>query len=785
MRGSTWIVPLYRFVVACRSDGRDAPQDGCPEAASRGWVQLALAVLCLPLGLGAAVPNAVLAQSTARDTLPIVRTVRIEGNTAFSDTEIKRAIATRASGCKSAFLTPFCLLRIGAFVRTERLDARELRTDVARIRVYYFRRGYRLAQVDTSLVREKDFVDVTFLVDEGPPVILRSLEIRGLEEIADARAIASRIELQEGQPFSEVKLTASRERIERELGNRGYAEAAVLVEALIPSSDTLSTHVILEAVPGPRSRIGDVEISGVSEVDPEDVRRLLTFRSGDLYREDEIVRSQRNLYSMELFDYVDITREPRGPDSTIAVAVHVGEAKMRGMQFGFGLSTTECLQVEAGWTHRNFFGGTRRFELTGVLSNIATAQLARQFPCSQAGVPLSEDELVRGPFNKVTWRLRADFRQPWFLGTENWLHLGLFSERQSLPGIYARVSYGGDVRVTREIARGTALAGTYRAGRDSLEEGSADFLFCANFGVCRPEDIESLSEPRWLSWVGVSFARGRTDAVLDPTSGYRLTLEAEHASRFTGSEWAYYRAQGEFSWYQRLGGRAVLALRLRGGLVRPIGAGIEGVALGVRSEPVTHPLKRQYVGGAYTVRGYGQNLLGPKVLLVPDSTDLPICLPSEVTENNTWVCDPAEAGLSSGQVVPRPVGGENAVVANLEVRVPLGSERWSGVAFVDFGQVWTAKGELEAPEELAWSPGIGIRYRSPVGPLRLDVGYNTGGSERLPVVSQLRKGGRLTIVQLGDEDDNPATLDYDPFGGSGLRGFVNRLQLHFSIGHAF
>ncbi|KPK78353.1 MAG: hypothetical protein AMS25_15845, partial [Gemmatimonas sp. SM23_52] len=240
------MAPVYRFAVGRRSDGRDAPGDGC--------AQLGFAVLCLALGLGAAVPNGVLAQSTARDTLPIVRTVRIEGNAAFSDSEIKRAIATRASGCKSVFLAPLCLLKIGAFVRTERLDARELRTDVARIRVYYFRRGYRLAQVDTSLVREGDQVDVTFLVDEGAPVIVRSLEIRGLEGIADEQAIASGIELKEGQPFSEVKLTAARERIERELGNRGYPEAAVLVDALIPSSDTSSAHVALEAFSGPRSR---------------------------------------------------------------------------------------------------------------------------------------------------------------------------------------------------------------------------------------------------------------------------------------------------------------------------------------------------------------------------------------------------------------------------------------------------------------------------------------------------------------------------------------------------
>jgi outer membrane protein assembly factor BamA len=725
------------------------------------------------------------AQVTARDTLPVVRRLNFEGNSSFSDAEIERAIATRATGCRSVLLSPLCWIGWDAFIRTERLDPRELRTDVARVRVFYFRRGYRKAQVDTMVVRQNGIVDVTLLIDEGEPVVVRDISFIGLEEVSDADAAVSDIELRIGEPYSEVAVTTSRERIERELRKRGYADAVVLVGYTSPSTDTLGAFVELEAVLGPRSRIGEIRVDGADELEPDDVMRLLTFRSGELYNEDEIVRSQRFLYSMALFNYVDITRQPTNPDSTIDVDVVVHEAKMRGVQFGFGLSTTECFEVQAAWTHRNFFGGTRSLAVSGVLSNLGTAKLARQFPCTQAGVE-PESELETDPYNKINWRLRAEFQQPWFLGSENWLGLGIFGERQSLPGIYARVSYGGDVKLSREIAPGTALIGTYRAGLDSLEEGSADFLFCANFLVCSPDDIALLEKPRWLSWVAVTFARSRTDVVLNPTRGYRFNLEGETASRFTGSEWAYYGARGEFSWFQKLGDRNVLALRLRGGLVRPIGSGIEGVELGPRSEPVTHPLKRQYAGGAFTVRGYGQNLLGPQVLLT-DADNLPGCNPDDptVTENNTWVCDPNEQGLTSGQVFPRPVGGENAVVANAELRVPFGIGRWVGVAFIDVGQVWTTRGGVETAAGLAWSPGVGIRYQSPVGPLRLDIGYNTSGSETWPVVSELLVDGKAIIVQLGNANDEPSKLEYDPYDRTGLGGFVNRLQLHFSIGHAF
>lgn len=737
-----------------------------------------------------AVPVVAQAQTTARDTLPVIRRVDIEGNEAFSVDEIKRGIVTRASSCKSVFLSPFCWVGIGAFRRTERLDPRELRTDVARIRVFYFRRGYRQAQVDTTVAREGKAVHVTFRIEEGEPVIVRSLAIQGLEEVSDSEAIIESVQLQVGAPFSEVALTASRESIERALRNRGWAEAAVLVDALIPRDDSLQADVVLRAELGARSTFGNIEVQGSIEVDTQDIKRLLTFRSGDPYSEEAILRSQRQLYSMALFDYVAITAEPSVSDSTIDVLVQVNEAEARAVQFGFGVSTTECLQIEAGWAHRNFLGGTRRLDVTGVLSNIGTAALAQRFPCSQAGVPIEED-VGTNPYNKVNWRLRADFQQPWFLGSETWLHLGVFTERQSLPAIYARVSYGADVRFSRELSPGTAVIATYRPGRDSLEEGSADFLWCANFGICDPTDIKTLSEPRWLSWIALTYAQSRTDRVLSPTRGYRFTLEGETASRFTGSEWTYYRAAGEIVWFRSVGSDNVLGLRLRGGLVRPIGSGLEGVNLISAQGAVTHPLKRSYAGGAYTVRGYGENLLGPKTLLT-DSTDLALsernpsgCDSNLITPEGTWICNPEQAGLTSDQTFPRPIGGENMVVANVELRMPFASGRWTSVVFLDVGRVWDTGGEISAAEDWAWSPGVGVRYLSPIGPLRLDIGYNTSGTERLPVVTLVDRGDRIVMVQLVDENGEAAFFDWDPFRGPGLRGFLSRLQLHFSIGQAF
>jgi outer membrane protein insertion porin family/translocation and assembly module TamA len=723
------------------------------------------------------------AQESARDTLPIVNKIEIEGNDTFSDKEIRRAIATTASGCKSVFLAPLCWIGLKPFERTARLDPRELRTDVARIRIFYYRRGYRQAQVDTTLVRDDGYVDVKFSIVEGPPIIVRSLEVDGLDDIPGAQRIISGVALKPGQPFSEVDLTVSRGQIERDLGNRGYADAVVLLNARQPSEDSLGAHVVLMVEPGPRYRIGTITVDGGVEIASEDVKRLLSFREGDYYSLEEIVRSQRNLYSMALFDYVDVQAQPVAEDTVVRVRVQVNEAKLRGVQFGAGISTTECITLQAGWVNRNILGGTRKLEINGVLSNLATDRQARQFPCTQAGVPPDETLVNAEVYNRPNWLLRADFRQPWFLGTKNWLHLGLFTERTSLPAVYAVRSLGTDIRFSREISVGTALTASYRPSLSELEEGSADFLFCANFLICDPQDIAALEESRWLSPITFTLAQSRTDRVLDPRRGYRVTLEAETASRFTGSEWAYYRAQGEIAWYRRIAGQTVVALRLRGGVLRPIGSGIEGLDLSGDGEALTNPLKRQYAGGAYTVRGFNENLLGPKVLLTEDVNldcgDDPV-----VTPENTLVCDPNEAVIDPNRLIPRAVGGQNSIVANAEVRIPLGSDSWRGVAFVDVGRVWTSGGDVPEAERYAWSPGLGIRYMSPVGPLRLDVGYNTTtGVQPLPVVTEYpEEGGVSRIVQLGREDNTAIPYQYQPQADA---SFFQRLVLHFSIGHAF
>jgi outer membrane protein assembly factor BamA len=284
------------------------------------------------------------------------------------------------------------------------------------------------------------------------------------------------------------------------------------------------------------------------------------------------------------------------------------------------------------------------------------------------------------------------------------------------------------------------------------------------------------------------------NSLLNPTAGYRLTVDLEHAAPWTGSEFRYNRAVVEGTWYSRMTGTSVLATRLRGGW---IGWGRFDVGSGPTD--IVHPQKRFYAGGANSVRGFGQSRLGPRVLAVDDPGTLltdyrqvpgALCLPAEIID---LTCSAQDL---RGIFVSRPIGGTRVIEGNLELRFALGRE-FEFVTFGDFGQVWGAD-QTFSPGDLEFTPGGGVRYLSPVGPIRVDVGYSFRGSERLAVVTK-----QITPYS-GDcaPEPSPCVMVRDlqgvempfPYVLTGelallpdvlFGGNESRFQLHLSIGQAF
>jgi hypothetical protein len=141
----------------------------------------------------------------------------------------------------------------------------------------------------------------------------------------------------------------------------------------------------------------------------------------------------------------------------------------------------------------------------------------------------------------------------------------------------------------------------------------------------------------------------------------------------------------------------------------------------------------------------------------------------------------------------QPVGGAVLLEGNVEVRFPVWGDFLRGATFIDFGQVWRGEESVQL-SQLQWTPGIGIRYFSPIGPIRIDVGYNPSGAERLSVVTTDVCDGSQdpcadivddVVYTRGDLQNRRQLRTLPAVTWKPFDSFRNRLQLHFSIGQAF
>lgn len=725
----------------------------------------------------------------AQGTQEEVTRLDFRGNRQFPDEVLANAIVTRETECRSLILQPFCWSGADFSKEPYFLYQSQFERDQLRLRLFYFQRGYREAVIDTVVNRpSQQEVEITFLIQEGNPVRIFEVGYRGLEELPDSTGLGD-LPTRIGDPLNALSLEASRDSLTARLKDQGYAHAEVLLGYSIHPETPLAATVTFDLYPGPAATVGPVTIVGNSRVSETVVRRMLPFREGRPFSAEALLTGQRNLYNLEIFNRASIIPDlTHLPDSIVPLRVEVAEGDAHRVRAGAGFSEAECVNTEARWVSRNFFGGARRLQVTGRVSNLLTPFLENSL-CTDAGS-------VEKGYGEVNWLLSGDFTQPWLFSARNALSASLFAERQSLPDIFIRQGLGLNLAISHNLKIATPITFSVRPQFSSLE--AADVFFCSNYLICTPDDIKVLQDASWLVPVGVRLSQDRRNQVLSPTQGHAVLLDLEFASNRTRSEFSYARLLAEGSWYTQGASQWVLAVRLRGGWVS--GGGFKNALSSGDTNEIIHPEKRLYAGGSNSVRGFPQNRLGPQVLLVNHVNDLTnpkgrknpgYCTPEEIIDLN---CD---AGfLLDERFSPRPTGGTALIEGSVEFRLPITGQVWEGAAFLDFGQVWEEDLGVD-PADLEFTPGMGVRYFSPIGPIRVDLAYRFDAGERYQAVtSQIRPfvpgvddldarlegpDGPLDWV----EGDGLALLtptvlfgDYGPWS-------IRRFQLHLSIGQAF
>ena len=706
---------------------------------------------------------------------PEVVALSLRGVKAVDKGELQQSIATTASHCNGLILTPFCWIsKSPAIYKHEYLDRTELRRDVLRIRVFYWKRGYRDTEVDTTVAKKAGGVAVTFRIKEGPPTLVRKIAVGPETPVLNAKDVRSAMVLKVNKPLNLLQLDTSIVNLSNKLWDRGYADAVIRTDTVVVDTATHWADVSIGVDPRWKATIGSIRVAGNERVDERTIRNSLVMHEGAVYRRAEVVESQRNLYESQLFRHAAIVVPPQG-DSVKTIEVTVREAPLRDARISTGFNTVEFVQLEGRFRHYNFFGGARQLDISGAIGNLLAPQLNGNFPFRNAFKNIDEPAL--SAFELPTWQASADIRQPWFQNARNTIGFGVFAHRRSQAPVYIDRGEGVSATFTRELAVRTPASAVYRFEFTRIEAG--DLYFCVYYGVCDTETIRAQQKPQRLSPIALTAQIDRTNELFSPTKGILGRLELEHADSYTGSDYAYARGDADLAIYRRLGGpHSVLALHARLGIVRPL------------HEDALHPRKRFYAGGSQSVRGYGENQLGPRALTIPASKLATIGCDAGAA--NFTACDPngpvldsltgqprldasgKMSYLESRDFTPRPLGGTSDIEGSVEYRFPIW-QALSGAAFVDAGIVGNAGLQDLAHGTGAVTPGAGVRYRSPVGPIRVDIAWNPAIAEDLQVYTErTNANGVRELVPLD------VRYRYQPD-----RGLLKQLTLHLSIGEAF
>jgi outer membrane protein insertion porin family len=746
-------------------------------ATTRCWKAYSLAVLLVPALLFAQQP--VPTPQSAAPLHPEVVNLTLKGVKVVKQSDLLQSISTTASHCNGFILIPFCWISKAKYLFTkEYLDHKELERDVLRVRVFYWKRGYRETEVDTAVVpRGHNKVGVTFFIKEGPPTIVSNVIVNQPTPLLSQREINQRVVIGKNGPLNLIRLDTSRVLLQSRMFDKGYADAEVDTAVVIDTT-TRTAVITLTLDPKYKTTVEDIVVTGNDDVTERTIRKSLTFKVGDLFVRSQMLRSQRALYESNLFRRASIEPRPpidiATPDSAKVVVVNVQEAPPREARLSAGFNTIDFFQVEGRFTHYNFLGAARRLDIQAAVGNLFAGSLnGRGIFRNASQTPTSN--LAR--YFVPTYNASIDLQEPWFGAPQNALGLGIFTHRRSAPGIYIDRGYGTSLTFTRNLTERAPASINYRFEISKVDAG--DVYFCINYGVCDQPTLQSLRGNQKLSPLTITSTIDRTNDPFSPNRGYRANGSVEHASTFTGSDYRYNRAAADGAAFYQVRRRGAIGAHARIGWVRSLGSTEQAVGVSTSlgdGSGILHPTKRFYAGGSQSVRGFGENQLGPRVLTVPigtlqthDTLNVACTSGTDVT-----TCDPNAGNLKDRDFEPRPLGGNFVVEGSIEARFPVW-QQLLGAVFVDAGMVRQSTNPTLPKQRAAITPGFGFRYRSPVGPIRADIGISPGTTESLPVVTESIVNGQRTLVTLQQR------RIYAPTHGSILK----RMVLHLSIGEAF
>jgi len=485
--------------------------------------------------------------------------------------------------------------------------------------------GYYGARAETDIDLELQPVHVRFHINTGPYYLLKTVEIQIIDAgeppwiiLPEPREIGLSI----NEPIRAREILDAQKDLLYFIRKQGFPFPKVIERQVIVDHMDHLGSVKFSVQAGPRACFGKTTIDGLESVDEVFLLGLITWKEGDEYDPDLLLKLRRRLTDSGLFSMVRVAAvDDVDENGEVPVEIEVSEKKHRTVSVGINYRTDEGPGAKMSWEHRNFFNQGERVTLRTSVSDF-------------------------------TQDFEGGFREPYFMREDQSMQL-LFRIADDTPDAYSSRNIKGSALAERVLDKEKTLGGGLGFKASRVEQ------------IGEEESYRLIFIPFYFKW-------DTSDDLLDPTRGGRLFLQFVPYYDIMGSDADFIKGYASCRHYIPIVKKPAITFA---GKVS-IGV-IEGT--GLESIPAD---ERFYAGGGGSIRGYAYQYVGP---------------------------------LAAGE----PIGGRSLVELSTELRVKL-TDYLGLVGFLDGGSAFEDT-IPDSRQDLRWGTGAGLRYFTPIGPLRFDV----------------------------------------------------------------
>jgi outer membrane protein assembly complex protein YaeT len=586
--------------------------------------------------------------------------------------------------------------------------------------------------VDRDRNGESDRVAVSFNIEEGPQWTVESVTLEGIADDARRKNFEKRLASAPGQPFSEENMAADRAAILGWYFSNGYSRAD-LRASWQPGASPSRARITFAVTEGEVRYVRGVIVTGLKTTSPKLVSKGITLHPGEPLSATEQREMQRKFYDMGLFARVDTAIEdPAGETIYKYLLYNFEEANRYTLALGFGaqvarFGTPSSSSVSAP-------GGSTGFSPQASL-NVSRLNF----------LGLGHTVSLQGVYSNLQKRGSISYFAPRFQNVEGRnLTVALLYDNSLNVRTFASHRQEASVQLSQKMSKATTILGRLAYRRVSVSDVVIPVLL-----------VPQLVQPVRLGIVSANLVQDRRNDAGNPHSGIYNTADVSLATKVLGSQRSFLRVLGRNATYHQITRTVVFARQTQFGLIAPFAApaGLTNM------ESVPLP-ERFFSGGADSLRAVPYNQAGPRDIGAP-------LIPG------------GSASAPSGF----PLGGNALLFNNLELRFPLLGANLGGVVFHDMGNVYSSISRISPRVRqrdqndfnyMLQAVGFGVRYRTPIGPVRADLAYSINPPAYLGF-----SGTPAQLLQCG-----PTSGTLPSFCQPG-RQRISHFQFFFSIGQTF